>query len=103
MRVGIIGLGRMGANLARAGIEHGHEVVGHDRDEQLMGGLAQEGLEPATSLEELVGRLPPPRIVLIYVPHGAPTDRVCEALSGLLAAGDVAIDGGNSHWEDSRR
>jgi 6-phosphogluconate dehydrogenase len=102
MRVGIVGLGRMGANLARSAIEHGHEVVGYDRahstDE-----LVDGGLEAARSLEDLVSRLSPPRVVLIYVPHGPPTEQVCGVLRELLAAGDVVVDGGNSHWEDSRR
>jgi 6-phosphogluconate dehydrogenase len=103
MRVGIIGLGRMGANLALSAIEHGHEVVGHDRDAELLRELAGQGVEPAGSPAELVGLLSPPRIVLIYLPHGAPTERVCEALRGVLVTGDVAVDGGNSHWEESRR
>jgi 6-phosphogluconate dehydrogenase len=103
MRVGIIGLGRMGANLARSAIERGHEVVGYDRDEQVLIELAREGVEAASSLEDLVGLLTPPRIVLLYLPHGIPTERACEILRGLLAPGDVAVDGGNSHWEDSRR
>jgi 6-phosphogluconate dehydrogenase len=92
----------MGANLARAAIEHGHEVVGYDRGHATEE-LEDAGLEAARSLEDLVVRLSQPRVVLIYVPHGPPTEQVCGALRDLLAAGDVAVDGGNSHWEDSRR
>jgi 6-phosphogluconate dehydrogenase len=103
MRVGIIGLGRMGANLALSAIGHGHEVVGHDRDAKTTADLAQRGVEPADSPADLVGRLSPPRIVLIYLPHGAPTETMCAALRDLLSPGDVVVDGGNSHWEDSRR
>src|ERR671917_532773 len=103
MRVGIIGLGRMGANLALSAVEHGDEVVGHDRDAEVTDELAQQGVEPAGSPADLVGRLSPPRIVLLYLPHGAPTEAMCETLRDLLAAGDVVVDGGNSHWEDSRR
>jgi 6-phosphogluconate dehydrogenase len=103
MRVGIIGLGRMGANLARSAIEHAHEVVGYDRDAAVVSELADHGVEPADSPGDLVGRLWPPRIVLMYLPHGDATERMCEALRDLLAAGDVIVDGGNSHWEDSRR
>jgi 6-phosphogluconate dehydrogenase len=103
MRFGIVGLGRMGANLARAAIEHGHEVVGHDRDDPRIHELAEEGMEPATTPEELVAKLGVPRIVFIYVPHGAPTEAVCQELAGLLAEGDVVVDGGNSHWQDARR
>jgi 6-phosphogluconate dehydrogenase len=103
MRFGMIGLGRMGANLTRHALERGHAVVTHDRDQRIVDALAAEGAEPAGSIAELVDALSPPRIVLIYVPHGAPTDKVCEALYELLTPGDVAIDGGNSHWEDSQR
>lgn len=103
MRVGIVGLGRMGANLARAALEHGHQVLGYDPAESARRELAAEGLEPAGALEELVDKLTPPRIVVVYVPHGDPTERVCEQLRALLSGGDVVVDGGNSHWEDSRR
>jgi 6-phosphogluconate dehydrogenase len=103
MRFGIVGLGRMGANLARAALDHRHQVVGYDPGEAARRELAAEGLEAASSLQELIGKLDPPRIVLIYVPHGDPTERVCDQLRGLAAEGDVIVDGGNSHWEDSRR
>jgi 6-phosphogluconate dehydrogenase len=99
----MIGLGRMGANLARAAMEHGHEVVGYDPAESTRNELAGEGMEPAESLEALVEKLTPPRIVLIYVPHGEPTERVCVQLRRLASRDDVVVDGGNSHWEDSRR
>jgi 6-phosphogluconate dehydrogenase len=103
MRLGIVGLGRMGAGLARAGMEHGHEVVGYDPGAGIAKGLVDEGLVLAGSLEELVDKLPVPRIVLVYVPHGDPTERVCEQLRAAASSGDVVVDGGNSHWEDSRR
>jgi 6-phosphogluconate dehydrogenase len=103
MRFGIVGLGRMGGNLARAALEHGHEVVGYSADERPVHELAGEGLVPAESLEQLAGELTPPRLVLVYVPHGAAIEQVCESLLEPLTAGDVVVDGGNSHWEDSRR
>jgi 6-phosphogluconate dehydrogenase len=103
MRFGIVGLGRMGANIARSAREHGHEVVAHDRAATLTAELSAEGFETATTLEELVDRLPAPRIVLVYVPHGRPTEQVCDELAERLAAGDVVVDGGNSHWHDSQR
>jgi 6-phosphogluconate dehydrogenase len=103
MRFGIVGLGRMGGNLARGAMERGHEVVGYNREPELTRELAAEGLDPADSLAEVVDKLEAPRVVLLYIPHGPPTDQVCHALQGLLAAGDIAVDGGNSHWEDSRR
>ncbi len=103
MTFGIVGLGRMGANLARRAMEKGHRVAGYNRDPGPTERLAREGLAAAASLAELVARLEPPRIVFVYVPHGAATESVCEGLRPLLAAGDVVVDGGNSHWADSQR
>jgi 6-phosphogluconate dehydrogenase len=93
----------MGANLARAAIDHGHDVVGYDPVETIRDELGGEGMETADSLQALVRRLKPPRTVLVYVPHGEPTEQVCEQLRDLVSADDVVVDGGNSHWEDSRR
>jgi 6-phosphogluconate dehydrogenase len=103
MRIGIVGLGRMGANLARAAIESGHDVVGYDPDDAVRQQLATERMAPATSVSALVDMLTSPRIVLVYVPHGDPTERVCDELRAIASAGDVVVDGGNSHWRDSRR
>jgi 6-phosphogluconate dehydrogenase len=103
MRFGIIGLGRMGANMARAAIEHGHSVVGNDHDPRVAEELAGDGVEPAATLQDLVDRLEPPRAVFVYVPHGSPTEQVCEELRTRLVPDDVVVDGGNSHWEDSQR
>jgi 6-phosphogluconate dehydrogenase len=103
MNVGIVGLGRMGGNLARLAMEKGHRVAGYNQDPRRTQDLAKEGLEPALSLGELVRNLEPPRLVLIYVPHGRPTDATVTELKGLLQPGDVVADGGNSHWKDSVR
>jgi 6-phosphogluconate dehydrogenase len=104
MRFGIIGLGRMGANLARRAMEKGHEVVGYNLDYAATQKLAKEGLEPATSIAQMVSKLQPERIAFLYVPtHGSPTEAVCQELKPLLERGDIVIDGGNSHWEDSKR
>jgi 6-phosphogluconate dehydrogenase len=102
MRFGIIGLGKMGANLARHAAEKGHEVVGFSRSVD-KDALAQNGIEIVSSPETLVRELNSPRIVFLYVPHGAPTDDVCDALRRLMVAGDIVCDGGNSHWADSQR
>jgi 6-phosphogluconate dehydrogenase len=103
MRFGIVGLGRMGANIGRHAREKGHEVVGFDPSEEARTSLAEDGVEPAASLEELTAALAPPRVILLYVPHGDITDRVATELMGLLGQGDVLVDGGNSHWMDSGR
>jgi 6-phosphogluconate dehydrogenase len=103
MRFGIVGLGRMGANLARLAIEKGHEVVGYNKDPAATHKLAGEGLELADSLEDLASKLASPRVVLIYVPHGDPTEEVCRDIAKALGPRDIVIDGGNSHWSDSQR
>jgi 6-phosphogluconate dehydrogenase len=103
MRFAIVGLGRMGANLARLALEHGQEVVGYDREAEARDELEREGVDTVASLAELASALPRPRIVLVYVPHGPATEQVCLELRGVLSPGDVAVDGGNSHWEDSQR
>ena len=103
MRFGIVGLGRIGAGLARQALKKGHQVVGYNRSPESTHELAKEGLEPALSPDELGRKLDPPRVILIYVPHGKPTDEVVTGLKSHLAKGDVVIDGGNSHWNDSVR
>jgi 6-phosphogluconate dehydrogenase len=103
VKFGIVGLGRMGANLARHALECGHRVVGYDRDPDRTRALGREGIDPAFSLEELAGKIEPPRVVLVYVPHGDPTEEVVRDLRPVLGAGDVVGDGGNSHWADAPR
>lgn len=103
MKFGVIGLGRIGGSLALQALEKGHEVVGYNRSPEPTQKLAKEGLEPAFALDDLVCGLDAPRIILIYVPHGGPTDQVITELKGPLEEGDVVADGGNSHWKDSVR
>ena len=103
MRFAIVGLGRMGANLARQAMEKGHEVVGYDPVPSIRAGLAAEGVQAVASLEEVVRGLDPPRVIFLYVPHGDPTEKVCRDLLGLAGSGDIVVDGGNSHWLDSKR
>lgn len=105
MRCGIVGLGRMGGNLALQATEKGHQVVGYDpvESESARKTLASEGIEAAASLRELVKNLDAPRLILLYVPHGEVTEQVCRQLLDIAAPGDIMVDGGNSHWMDSKR
>ena len=101
MKFGMIGLGRMGRNLSLQAIEKKHTVVAFDIASDR--GLNSYGLLLASTLESLVDQLEPRRVVLMYVPHGKPADETVHALSRLLAADDIVVDGGNSHWKDSIR
>ncbi|HET8749132.1 MAG TPA: decarboxylating 6-phosphogluconate dehydrogenase [Sphingomicrobium sp.] len=103
MRLGVIGLGRMGANIARRLMRGGHEVVGFDRDSAAVSALAAEGVTPAGSLEETAGLLAAPRIFWVMVPAGGPTEETVAALAALASPGDVIIDGGNSFFKDDIR
>ncbi len=103
MQIGMVGLGRMGAGMARRLMRGGHEIVAYDRDPASVRALAADGAVPAASLEDLVGRLAAPRAVWVMVPAGAPTESVVSALGALLRAGDVVVDGGNSYFKDDVR
>jgi 6-phosphogluconate dehydrogenase len=104
MDVAIIGLGRMGLSLAGRAVERGHRVHGWDPDEAARGQARETaGVTPAATLEGLVGATAAPRLLLMYVPHGAPVDANLDELLPHLQPGDIVADGGNSHWEDSVR
>jgi len=100
--VGIIGLGRMGANMARRLRRGGVAVAAYNRSAEVTGQLAQEtGLIACASIEELVAALTPPRVVWMMLPAGEITQAHVETLRGLLARGDVLVDGANSWYKDS--
>ena len=103
MQIGMIGLGRMGANMARRLTRGGHQCVVFDRSRQTVDTLAKEGPIGAYSLEEVVQKLSAPRAVWVMLPSGAPTEETVVALSKLLQAGDAIIDGGNSFYKDDVR
>ena len=103
MQIGIIGLGRMGANIARRLMRHGHGCVVYDRSPEPGRQLAGEGATAASSVADLVARLTAPRAVWIMLPAGEATEAAIGELSGLLAAGDTIIDGGNTFWKDDVR
>ncbi|MBJ7472820.1 MAG: decarboxylating 6-phosphogluconate dehydrogenase [Solirubrobacteraceae bacterium] len=101
MQLGLIGLGKMGGNMARRLRREGDiDVIAYDRDADAVAALADEGVRGASSLEELVAGLDAPRYVWVMVPAGAPTTDTVNALGELLSEGDVIIDGGNSRWTD---
>lgn len=103
MKLAMIGLGRMGGNMAKRLMEHGHEVVVYDPSADARQRLADEGATPADSLDAVVATLSAPRIVWVMVPSGAPTEDTVLRLFDLLAPGDIVIDGGNSNFRDSMR
>jgi 6-phosphogluconate dehydrogenase len=104
MHVGLVGLGRMGANMARRWRRNGHIVVGYARTAATVDGLVADGAidTGAHSLEELVAQLPTPRVLWVMVP-AASVDATLAELAPLLAAGDIVIDGGNSWYRDDIR
>lgn len=101
MRIGMVGLGRMGANMTLRLIRGGHEVVAFDVDQDTVAKVAAEGATAAASLAEMIAELPTPRAVWLMVPAGDITSTTIDELGGLLDAGDVVIDGGNSLYSDS--
>ncbi|MDE2465850.1 MAG: decarboxylating 6-phosphogluconate dehydrogenase [Alphaproteobacteria bacterium] len=103
MEIAIVGLGRMGGNIARRLMKHGHSVVAFDRSEEAVRTLADAGSRPAKSLKEVIAALKAPRAVWVMLPAGAPTETTIEALADLLAPGDVIIDGGNTFYKDDIR
>ncbi len=103
MEIGMIGLGKMGGNMARRLIRAGHRVVVFAPRQQVVQAFAAEGAIGASSLEDLVANLAPPRVVWLMVPSGDATETTLGAVAALLTAGDVVVDGGNSNYKDSMR
>ena len=103
MELGMIGLGRMGANMAERLLRGGHRVVGFARNAETRKLAADKGVVPAASLAVLVDQLKAPRAVWLMVPAGETVDQTIAALLPRLAAGDVIIDGGNSNYKDTQR
>ncbi len=103
LQLGLVGLGRMGSNIARRLLRDGHRVVGHNRTPEPVAALVADGGIGAGSLAELVERLEPPRAVWVMLPAGRITEGVVSELAGLLDAGDTIVDGGNTHYPDDIR
>jgi len=103
MELGMIGLGRMGANMTRRLTAAGHRIVVYDRDKAAISAMVAEGATGADSLEAVASNLRAPRAIWIMVPSGDPVDETIAALERSLQPGDVLIDGGNSNYRDSMR
>ncbi len=103
MELGMIGLGKMGANMTERLVRGGHRVVGFDRDAAAVERVVAKGAAGADSLPSLVAKLRAPRAVWMMVPAGAPVDQTIDALTPLLSAGDTIVDGGNSFYRDDLR
>jgi 6-phosphogluconate dehydrogenase len=103
MHIGLVGAGRMGGNMARRLAAGGHAVSVFDRDADASAALAGAGIRVASSLDDLVRQIPRPRAVWVMVPAGAATEAVVNDLADRLEAGDVIVDGGNTHYKDDVR
>ena len=103
MQLGVVGLGRMGANIARRLMRGGHQCVVYDRDPKAAAEVVKDGAAGAADLKDLVGQLQPPRAAWVMLPAGAPTEETVAALRDLLQSGDTIVDGGNSFYKDDIR
>jgi 6-phosphogluconate dehydrogenase len=103
MELGMVGLGRMGANMARRLMRDGHRCVVYDVNADAVSALAAEGAEGASSLEDLASKLSAPRSVWVMVPAGEITEKTVEDVAAALDSGDAIIDGGNSYYRDDVR
>jgi 6-phosphogluconate dehydrogenase len=103
MQLGMIGLGRMGGNIVRRLMQHGHSTVVYDRDQKAVAALVAEGAEGSATLDEFVAKLKPPRAAWVMLPAGQVTEATIDTIAGLMAKDDIIIDGGNSFWQDDIR
>ena len=103
MELAMVGLGRMGVNMATRLIRGKHRVVAFDLNEEAIQRAQAEGAEGARTIDELRNKLSPPRTVWVMVPSGEPTEKTIESLAGVLERDDIIIDGGNSNYKDSVR
>ncbi len=103
MELGIVGLGRMGANMARRLMRDGHRIVAFDVNPDAIAALEKDGAEGASSLEDLAAKLSAPRGVWVMVPAGEITEKTVESVAAVLEPGDAIVDGGNSYYRDDIR
>lgn len=103
MQLGMIGLGRMGGNIVRRLMRHGHTTVVYDKDAKAVAGLAADGAVGSATLEEFISKLERPRTAWVMLPAGRITETTIDTIAGVMQAGDVIIDGGNTFWQDDVR
>ncbi len=103
MKLGVIGLGRMGGNISLRLMKHGHDCVVYDNSDKAVNSIADQGASKSTGLQDMVAQLPIPRIVWVMLPSGKITEDTVTALSDMLQSGDIIIDGGNSMYKDDIR
>ena len=103
MQLGMIGLGRMGGNIVRRLMRHGHSTVVYDKDAKAVAGLAADGAVGSASLEEFISKLERPRTAWVMLPAGRITEATIDTIAGVMLEGDVIIDGGNTFWQDDVR
>ena len=103
MKLGVIGLGRMGGNISVRLMRHGHECVVFDQSDKAVASIAGQGAAKSTGLSDMVAQLPKPRVVWVMLPAGRITEETVQALGGMLEQGDIVIDGGNTMYKDDIR
>jgi 6-phosphogluconate dehydrogenase len=103
MEIGIIGLGKMGLNMAERLLKGGHQIVGYARTPETVNRAVEKGAMGAYSLDELTQKLKPPRAIWLMIPAGAPVDKTIQDLLPKISKGDIIIDGGNSNYKDTMR
>lgn len=103
MRIGLIGLGRMGFNLALNLRDHGHQVVAYNRSSDKTKAAQAQGIEGVYALKDLAAALTPPRVIWLMLPAGDPVEIILQQFIPLLGVGDIVVDGGNSYYQDSMR
>jgi 6-phosphogluconate dehydrogenase len=103
MEIGIIGLGKMGLNMAERLLKGGHQIVGYARTPETVNHAVEKGVVGANSLDELIQKLKPPRAIWLMIPAGAPVDKTIQDLLPKISKGDIIIDGGNSNYKDTMR
>ena len=102
MKIGFVGLGKMGGNMVERLLSGGHEMVAYDRSQEEVEAAVSKGAEAASSLADMVDRLPERKVIWLMVPAGAPVDESIQALLPSLKQGDILIDGGNSFWRETQ-